>query len=71
MSYYNLQIIYNFTVKNKKEEDKVLAAWEEAGKDLGFIPFFEVKEIKRQTAEQALVDADLCGRIAKGDPDSI
>ena len=71
MKYYNLQIIYNFTVKNRKEEAKVLAAWKEAGKDLGFLPFFEVKEIKRQTVKQTMDDADLCSRLAKGDPDSI
>ncbi len=68
--YHNLQIIYNYTVKDKKEEDRVLDSCNEAGKNLEFLPFFEVKEIKRQTAEEVLDEADLAGRLAKGDPDS-
>ena len=54
MAYYNLQIIYNFTVSNKNEEQEILKVYEEAGEALEKLPHFEVKEINRQTKKEAL-----------------
>jgi len=60
MSYYNLRISYNYTVANKKEEAEVLSAYEEAGKGLELLPYFEVKETSQQTKQQ--IDDDCSQR---------
>lgn len=55
--YYNLQIIYNYTVNNKDEEQSILSKYENAGKFLEQLPWFEVKEIKRQEKKVVLAKA--------------
>lgn len=54
--YYNLQIIYNYTIGSKDEEQSILSACENAGKSLEQLPCFEVKEIKRQSKAETLAD---------------
>ena len=56
MKYYNLQIIYNYTVISKEEEQEILALYEEAGKPLELLPHFELKEVRRQS-QNAVADS--------------
>lgn len=48
MKYFNLQIIYNFTLKNRAEEKVILAKFQKAGKALEELPHFECTETKWQ-----------------------
>ncbi len=57
MEYWNLQLIYNFTVSSKTQEEEILSQWEKAGRPLEELPHFEVKEVKRQSAEKAVAEA--------------
>lgn len=56
MAYYNLQIIYNYTISSKAEEQLILSHCGNAGKSLERLPCFEVKEIKRQSKTETLSD---------------
>ena len=60
--YYNLQIIYNYTIASKKEEEQILVSYKEAGKQLELLPYFEVKEVNRQTPEKVFADMNLYKR---------
>ncbi len=52
MKYFNLQIIYNFTLKNRAEEKVILAKFQKAGKALEELPYFECTETKRQSVAE-------------------